>query len=294
MENVSKQPPGFRFHLELLFLPCLCSVLCLRGCCHHLHLQSCWGLWLLLPKEASPLIPCWLQPEGLHRFLSWSCLNVGSSSCCPCSCFLTLQWLSVFPQPLNDLLSSVLKCGRGLQGFPASLPALLSEGSVELFMVSWFNQVLKVAPFLSLLHIRLLFLLDFSPYIWSLFSGSGIYFSNVVFFPLITVREMKSVFRGLPKAAVFQTNLFNSHLSELDHLTRKAFSKWAQSLSWAWPRTIVFLLRSPSVGLILLSPVLRVLVVCLSLTSPAGRRQAPTSIITILLWITSNNRPHGV
>lgn len=122
-------------------------------------------------------------------------------------------------------LSSVLKYGRGLQGFPASLPALLSEGSVELFMVSWFNQILKVAPFLSLLHIRLLFLLDFPPFIWSLFSGSGIYFSNVVFFPLITVREMKSVFRGLPKAAVFQTNLFNSHLSELDHLTGKAFSK---------------------------------------------------------------------
>lgn len=39
----------------------------------------------------------------------------------------------------------------------------LAESSVELFMVSWFNQVLNVAPFLSLLHIRLVFFAGLSP-----------------------------------------------------------------------------------------------------------------------------------
>ena len=36
---------------------------------------------------------------------------------------------------------------------------------------------------------------------------------------------MNSVFMDLPKATVVQTDLVNSHLSELDHLTWKAFSK---------------------------------------------------------------------
>lgn len=73
--------------------------------------------------------------------------------------------------------------------------------SVELFMGSWFYQVLKVFPFPPPLHVRLVFLLDFFPFTLSLFSGSDTYFSSRdFFFFLISVNKMKSGFHGLAKS----------------------------------------------------------------------------------------------
>ena len=205
MENTSKQPPGFRFHLELLFLPCLHSQSYVSGVAATTSIsraaEACDSCFLrkLLPRAH---VGFYLRAV-LRRFLSWSCLDVASSPCCPCSCFPTLQRLSVFPQPLTDLLSSVLKCGRGLQGFPGSLPALLSEGSVELFMVSWFNQILKVAPFLSLLHIRLVFLLDVSPfYLVLVFWVRHLFFQCSFFPPYHSERNEVSV-QGPAKSSCF-------------------------------------------------------------------------------------------
>lgn len=65
--------------------------------------------------------------------------------------------------------------------------------SVELFLGSWFYQVLKVFPFPPPLHVRLVFLLDFSPFTLSLFSGSDTYFSSRDFFFFSHLSEQNEV-----------------------------------------------------------------------------------------------------
>ena len=230
MENASQQPPGFHFPLQLLFLP-------------RLHSQSCLGLLPPPSPELRRPVTCFLRKllsrscvgfglrVVLSRFLSWSCLNVGSLFCCPCSCFLTLQRLSVFPQPLTDLLSSVCVWG-GFQGFPSPLPAL-AEGSVELFMVSWFNQVLNVAPFLSLLHIRLVFLLDFPPfYLVLVFWVRHLFFQYSCFSPLSQWEKwsqclgacQKQLFSKQISSTLTSLRVGSSHLKSIFQISPKSKS----------------------------------------------------------------------
>ena len=153
--------------------------------------------------------------------------------CCPCSCFLTLQRLSVFPQPLTDLLSSALKCvwGGASRVFPP-LFRLLQKAQSN---CSWFHGLIK---FLTLLLFFLCstegwcFCWTFPPFIWSLFSGSGIYFSNIVFFPLITVREMKSVLGACQKqlfskqisSTLTSLRVGSSHLKSIFQISPKSKS----------------------------------------------------------------------